>query len=575
MAAGDSFLFEVAPRHDTRAPARWHGPSRWTAWGYLLPAVLLTAAVLLAPLAATLVTSVTRAPVGADYQQVLTDRDVWVALLHNAVWLALALVVCGVGLGLAWLARDAGPRTRRLLLVVLGLPTVTSPLTAGVAFRLIFDADPARGVASALLPGGPIMLGTRWIWLVLGLAFVWQWTGLAFLVFHVGLANVPADLLRMARVLGAGMLRRLRTVVLPALFPTAALVMLVVLTAAARVFDLVLIGAPGSVQAEVDVVGLFWWRHRDDLGDGRASALAILLTALAVAVVTLVLWRLRRDWPEAVRPQEGGRAPAPGRPRWAVRLISAVVTVVWAFPFVTLLLTSWRSPDAAATSGWWTGGYGPGSYGEAFADGAFADALGASAQRALLVSVLVVLLAVPAAYALTPGQLPRRTRRGVAAVAVVLAVLPPQVLAVPLGTALGTWLGSTVILSLVHAALVLPLGVLLLRTAFMSVPRPVVLRPLAQGRSAMFQMTAESGPAVVTVAVLAFVLAWNDLVMGLLLSWPAADQAPLVLLQQARQFATSAGALAAQGVVLTAVPVLLLAATGRWLVKGLTQGVRR
>ncbi len=145
----------------------------------------------------------------------------------------------------------------------------------------------------------------------------------------------------------------------------------------------------------------------------------------------------------------------------------------------------------------------------------------------------------------------------------------------PLGTALGTWLGSTVILSLVHAALVLPLGVLLLRNAFMSVPRPVVLRPLAQGRSAMFQMTAESGPAVVTVAVLAFVLAWNDLVMGLLLSWPAADQAPLVLLQQARQFATSAGALAAQGVVLTAVPVLLLAATGRWLVKGLTQGVRR
>ena len=67
--------------------------------------------------------------------------------------------------------------------------------------------------------------------------------------------------------------------VIPALFPTAALVMLIVLTAAVRVFDLVLVGAPGSIQSEVDVVGLFWWRHSDDLGDGQASALAVLLVA--------------------------------------------------------------------------------------------------------------------------------------------------------------------------------------------------------------------------------------------------------------------------------------------------------
>ena len=103
----------------------------------------------------------------------------------------------------------------------------------------------------------------------------------------------------------------------------------------------------------------------------------------------------------------------------------------------------------------------------------------------------------------------------------------------------------------------------------------VVLRPLAEGRSAMMRMTIESGPSVVAVAVLAFVLTWNDLVVGLLLNWPAADQAPLIVLQQARQFATSAGGLTAQAVVLTAVPVLLLSATGRWLIRGLTQGVRR
>ncbi|WP_326822197.1 hypothetical protein [Streptosporangium sp. NBC_01756] len=575
MRHDDILLFDVTPHHDMRTPAKSDGHGFWGIRWPLLPAVLLATAVLLAPLVATVVTSVIQDAGPANYWHVLTDEEVWQALLHNAGWLMLALVVCALGFGLAWLARDAGPRLRVLLLTVLGLPSVTSPLTAGVAFRLIFDTDPHRGVVNALLPDRVLFIGPGWIWLVLGLAFVWQWTGLAFLVFHVGLANISANLLRVGRVFGAGRLRRMRTVVIPALFPTAALVMLIVLTAAVRVFDLVLVGAPGAVQSKVDVVGLFWWRHRDVLGDGQASALAVLLSALAVTVALLVLWRLRRDWPETGQRWQERRPPVTGRPRWPLRVMSAVVTVLWAFPFVVLLLTSFRDPVAAATSGWWTGGYGLDSYGEALGDGSFAGALGATALRALLVAVVVVAVAMPAAYALTHERLSRRARRIVTAVAVVLAVLPPQVLAVPLGKVLGTSLGNVVVLGSVHAALVLPLGVLLLRNAFMSVPRPAVLRPFTEGRSAMTQVLAESGPAVVAVAVLSSVLVWNDLVIGLLLNWPAADQAPLLLLQQARYFTTSAGGLAAQGVMMTAVPALLLLGTGRWLVRGLTQGVHR
>lgn len=88
-------------------------------------------------------------------------------------------------------------------------------------------------------------------------------------------------------------------------------------------------------------------------------------------------------------------------------------------------------------------------------------------------------------------------------------------------------------------------------------------------------VAAAARPAVVTAALLAFTLAWNDLVVGLLLSWPAADQVPLVMLQQVRQFATSAGPLAAQAVVATAIPAAVVLALGPWLVRGLTQGVNR
>ncbi len=576
MSGDDAFLFEITPRHDTRAPRKWPGwaRTRARAWGYLLPAVALAGLVLIVPLAATVLTGLMSGP--GHFAGILRRGDVWLALRNTAGWLGLAAVVCALGLGLALLSQRLRPWLRRLLLISIALPAVASPLTAGIAFRLIFDVAPERGVLNALLPHPVLFLGPGWIWLVLGSAFVWQWTGVAFLVFQAGLSRVPGDLLRVARVLGMDTPRVWRLVKIPALFPTAALAFLIVLTAAARVFGLVLVGAPGSMQAAVDVVGLYWWRHQDELGAGGSSALATLQFAVAAAVALLVLWRLRRELPDR-RPLEAVPAPVPASASASARARSAaaiVMAVLWLVPFAILVLTSLRSPVAAATSGFWTGGYGTGSYRDAFGDGSFAAALSHTFRQAIIVVTIVLLAAVPAAYALTHSRLPYRSGRVIVGVATTLAVLPPQVAARPLGEALGGWVGNLAVLGAVYAAMVLPLAVLILRNAFASVPHHVIGR-VAPGRSALPRMMVESGPAIVAVSVLAFVLAWNDLVIGLLLNWPAADQVPLILLQQSRQFITSAGQLAAQGVVATAVPAALVLLTGPWLVRGLTLGVRR
>ena len=45
--------------------------------------------------------------------------------------------------------------------------------------------------------------------------------------------------------------------------------------------------------------------------------------------------------------------------------------------------------------------------------------------------------------------------------------------------------------------------------------------------------------------------------------------------EQVRQFATSAGPLAADAVVITLPPLILVLATGRWLLRGLAEGVQR
>ncbi|MGN9841539.1 ABC transporter permease subunit [Nonomuraea sp. H19] len=557
MRERNAFLFEVAPYHDARIPVVRHGLGRWRASLYLLLAVLLSAGVILIPLCVTVFISLP----GYD---VLSNGQVLQSLGNSLIWLALAVVVCAVGLGLAWLARNAGPVVGGGLRFLLVLPAAVSPLTTGAVFRLLFDTNPRRGLVNAVLGTDVAFLGPIWIWLVMGLAFVWQWAGVAFLVFHEALARLPTNLLRVARAFGVGRRRRLWSVVAPALAGPAALAYLFALVAAARVFDLVLMGAPGSIQAEVEGGGLFWWRHHGDLGHPRAAALAVVLSLLVavLAVPSLGGLRGRVNWPEPVA------APAPRRDR-RVWLLCAVVAVLWLLPFAVLVLTSLRDPVAVALSGWWSGGpWTLGSYGEVLADTGFTGVLGTTFLRAVVVVGLVLVAAVPAAYVLAHEHLlPRRAWRPALLVAVALAALPPQAFAVPLQQRLSPLVGTAPALAIVHAALVIPLAVLVLHGAFTRVTTPM----LARHRSDLLHVVREARPAVVLAGVLAFVLVWNDTIVGLLLNWPSGDHLPLILLEQSRHFMSAAGTLTAQSVIATAVPVAVVALTARWLYRGLTR----
>jgi len=93
--------------------------------------------------------------------------------------------------------------------------------------------------------------------------------------------------------------------------------------------------------------------------------------------------------------------------------------------------------------------------------------------------------------------------------------------------------------------------------------------------SALFAVITRCWPALLTVAVFEIVLVWNDLVIGLLFGGTEAGSVTLVMFEQVRQFATSAGPLAADAVVITLPPLILVLATGRWLLRGLAEGVQR
>jgi alpha-glucoside transport system permease protein len=303
-------LFELPLRSDNRRPPRGRRPVAWRTLGYLVPAAVLVVGLLVLPLARTVQASLVRDGrfTLANYG-VLAEPDVRHAMLNNAKWLLFSFVVLLLGAALALLSRRIG-RSRTFFVGVIAGPVAVSATVTGVAFRLLFDPLPERGTVAAALaaiagwlhgdaprPQSVGALGPDGIAWVLASAFAWSWIGLTTLLLRAGLAGARPELVRMARSFGAGPVRAWWTAVVPALVPLAPVVLLTVSVAAVRVFDVVLLAAPGSVQHDVSVVGLLWWRSRGTLGEGRAAALAVMLTLAVASVALLALWLLARTWP--------------------------------------------------------------------------------------------------------------------------------------------------------------------------------------------------------------------------------------------------------------------------------------
>jgi len=144
--------------------------------------------------------------------------------------------------------------------------------------------------------------GVRWLGpalvtpAVIG-SYVWIWSGFAMVVIAAGLAAIPRDALEAARVDGASEWQVFRRVTVPLLRPVLVVVFVTLVINVLKVFDLVFVIPPGSVQDDANVVALEMWRvsfggARDQ---GLGSALAVLLFLLVVPAMAFNVRRFRRE----------------------------------------------------------------------------------------------------------------------------------------------------------------------------------------------------------------------------------------------------------------------------------------
>lgn len=128
-------------------------------------------------------------------------------------------------------------------------------------------------------------------------SFLWIWAGFAMVVIAAGLAAIPRETMEAARVDGATEWQVFRRVTVPLLWPVLLVVVVTLVINVLKVFDLVLVIPPGSVQDDANVIALELWRVSFGGGQdqGMGSALGVLLFLLVLPAMAFNIRRFREE----------------------------------------------------------------------------------------------------------------------------------------------------------------------------------------------------------------------------------------------------------------------------------------
>lgn len=221
----------------------------------------------------------------ANYVSVLTSEVWWQSLINTLIITVGSVsveLVLGIGLALCMHSTVFARSTlRTFVLIPYGIITVVA------AFAWKFAFDPTTGFVNALLDLDGAWLTERWSsFFVIIVAEIWKTTPFMALLLLAGLAAVPEDLLRAARVDGASAMQRFVHITLPLLKPAILVTLLFRTLDAFRIFDTVFVLTRGAHGTEsVSMVGYNALIVRLNLGLGSAVSVLIFACVVVIAFV--------------------------------------------------------------------------------------------------------------------------------------------------------------------------------------------------------------------------------------------------------------------------------------------------
>jgi|SRR6056297_2645733 len=271
-----------------------HSDSSWYPYFLIAPTMITLTVVALLPFLYMAFISLHDARYGQvgdfvglqNFTSLLSDARFW-----NSMWVAFVFVSIAVPIefmlgliGALFLSQNI--RGRNIIIPFMFIPSMMAPIIVGLVWKMML-AGSWGFVSFNILERFNILTGSSIFaspdLALYGIIFVdiWNWTPFMVLTFYAGMQALPVNPYRAAAVDGANQVQIFFRLTLPMLAPLLAVIGLLRLIDAFKVYDTIYIltnGGPGTSTESPSILG---YKYTFDFWDiGQASALAVVIWLL-------------------------------------------------------------------------------------------------------------------------------------------------------------------------------------------------------------------------------------------------------------------------------------------------------
>ncbi len=282
------------------------------AWLFISPTILLLLAINIFPLFWAIYLSFTNYRANrpgevvknlgfANYQRILGDKDIWIAMqttAHFVFWTILLQTV--IGFTLAWLI-DRKFRGHAFWTTIILVPMMLSPAVVGNFWRFLYE--PQIGLfayAISFVTGIPAthieMLSNVSLapWSIV-IVDTWMWTPYVMLICLAGLRSIPEYIYEAAEVDRASNWRQFWSITLPMALPFIMLAVLFRGIENFKMFDMVNLLTGGGPGSTTEVASITLKRQAfESWRTGYSSAFAIILFVAVFGLANIYVKALNK-----------------------------------------------------------------------------------------------------------------------------------------------------------------------------------------------------------------------------------------------------------------------------------------
>jgi len=276
---------------------------------FVVPAIVVTLAVILFPWLYTIFMSLHEWKVGEDarwiglqnYTDLLSNTRFIDAVWRTFLFTGLAVIFpVVIGVAAAVIFHQEFP-FRGVFRVIFMMPMIATPVAIALVWTMMFH--PQLGVLNYLLsrvglPPSLWVYSPKTVIPSLVLVETWQWTPLVMIIVLGGLASLPVEPMESAVVDGANSLQIFRHITLPLVMPFIMVAVVLRMIDALKSFDIIFAitqGGPGTASETINIY--LFLQAFSFYRIGHASAVVVVFFAIIVAASLIMLWlRQKTKW---------------------------------------------------------------------------------------------------------------------------------------------------------------------------------------------------------------------------------------------------------------------------------------